>query len=204
MANDPLSGRSTYRSPDAVLAEARRIAADIRRRAEREANAVRREAAEWASETRRDAERYRARVLADLEHASRLIDDEPEPDGAGATAEPDDHGVDDVRAGDDLDERPPGSVIDLRSAAEARGTPMAPVAHDEPDDEPDVASVDGSEDERDEPPAVAATVAAEPRPASGGTYVVGHRPAPVETSLETKVHDVVRLAVRRTFNRQFP
>jgi hypothetical protein len=194
VANDPLPGRSTYRSPDAVLAEARRIAADIRRRAEREANAVRREAAEWASETRRDAERYRARVLADLEHASRLVD-EPEADDVEPTPELDQGGLDHAGIDDDLDERPAGSVIDLRSAAEARGTPMAPVADDEPDDE--------SGDASDEVPA-AAPVAAEPRPASGGTYVVGHRPAPVETSLETKVHDVVRLAVRRTFNRQFP
>jgi hypothetical protein len=195
VANDPLPGRSTYRSPDAVLAEARRIAADIRRRAEREANAVRREAAEWASETRRDAERYRARVLADLEHASRVADDDVEPAEAAST-----HEVDSVEGIDEVEDRPAGSVIDLRSAAEARGTPMAPVTPDEAHGGPQPSA----EVSPDGPAAPAATAAAEPRPASGGTYVVGHRPPPVETSLETKVHDVVRLAVRRTFNRQFP
>ena len=143
------------------------MAADIRRRAEREASAVRREAAEWASETRREAERYRARVLADLEHASVLPEPEPAPEPEPVEPEP----VVPEPVVPTVEPEPSGSLIDLRVAAEARGVPMAPL---------------------------------EPRPAAGGTYVVGHRPAPVETSLESKVHDVVRLAVRRTFHRQFP
>ena len=180
-----------------MLAEARRIAADIRRRAEREANAVRREAAEWASETRRDAERYRTRVLADLEHASRRTDDDLP---AAATTDLEPAPVVEVPVEDPADEPRAGSVIDLRSAAEARGTPMAPVADEQPPEE-----AEAEPEPAPEPaPAPAVPAAAEPRPATGGTYVVGHRPAPVETSLETKVHDVVRLAVRRTFNRQFP
>ena len=160
--HDPMSGRSPYQSPDAVLAEARRIAADIRRRAEREANAVRREAAEWASATRREAERHREQILSELEYAMAGVPDEPaaEPE---PSVEPE--SAPDPVAEDHRDAAPSAPVIDLRSAAEARGTPM---------------------------------------PAVGRTYVLGHRPPPVETSIETKVHDVVRATVRRTFDRRFP
>ena len=175
MAHDSYPGRSPYQSPDAVLAEARRIAADIRRRAEREASAVRRDAAEWASSTRREAERHRERVLAELEHAMETAEPPPAPEphepevAAGSTADVDDEVPGEgLHAGDDAqdfdDEGPSAPVIDLRSAAEARGTPM---------------------------------------PMTGRTYVVGHAPPPVETSIETKVHDVVRSTVRRTFNRRF-
>ena len=158
--HDPMSGRSPYQSPDAVLAEARRIAADIRRRAEREANAVRREAAEWASATRREAERHREQILSELEYAMASVPDEP-------SAEPEPGPEPEVPApfAEDHGETSSAPVIDLRSAAEARGTPM---------------------------------------PAVGRTYVLGHRPPPVETSIETKVHDVVRATVRRTFDRRFP
>ena len=174
MAHDSYSGgRSPYQSPDAVLAEARRIAADIRRRAEREANAVRRDAAEWASATRREAERHRERVLAELEHAVETAGspppaaEPPEREAAPevAEAEPDLAAPEpELEAELEPDDGPSAPVIDLRSAAEARGTPM---------------------------------------PMTGRTYVVGHTPPPVETSIETKVHDVVRSTVRRTFNRRF-
>ena len=154
------------------------MAADIRRRAEREASAVRREAAEWASETRREAERHRARVLADLEHAAQAVTPEPdrpepapEPEAqVEPRPEPEPEPEIEYQVEPQIEAAPLASLIDLRAAAEARGAPMG----------------------------------SEARPAMGGTYVVGQRPAPVETSLESKVHDVVRLAVRRTFNRQFP
>ena len=40
--------------------------------------------------------------------------------------------------------------------------------------------------------------------AIGGTYVVGRPRPPVETSIDTKLNDVVRQVVRRTFNRSYP
>lgn len=54
--------RRSYQSPDVVLAEARRMAAQIRRQAEREAAMVRRDAAEWASSIRREAEAHARQV----------------------------------------------------------------------------------------------------------------------------------------------
>lgn len=173
-----------------MLAEAHRIAADIRRRAERDANAVRREAAEWASMTRADAERHRERVLAQLEHARAVSAPEPEesaPSGDGE-GRPSENGN--------------GSVIDLRAAAHKRRLPPADPAvdgRDHTEAAPSQPSDDGvpGDDEPDR-------YALDRRTAVGGTYVVGQRPQPIETSIETKVHDVVRLAVRRTFHRRFP
>lgn len=63
VAEDPIAGRSGPRL-DVVVAEANRIAAEIRRRAERDAQAIRSDAAEWAATTRRQAEEYRDRVVA--------------------------------------------------------------------------------------------------------------------------------------------
>ena len=183
VANPPSRGRFPYGGSDAVLAEAHRIAADIRRRAERDAIAVRREAAEWASATRREAVRYRERVLAELDHARAVAEETPaEPTTEAAEA----------------DEPAPSPVIDLRTAADAR--PMRLVETHQTD-EPDPAT--GDDDEADT--AVQEEAAeVERRPAVGGTYIVGRSLPPPATSIETKVHDVVRLAVRRTFHRQFP
>lgn len=148
------------------------MADDIRRRAEREAAAIRRDAARWASETRLEAERLRDEVLAELDA------------GAAPAASPE----------------PTGEVIDLRAVAEARrGTART----DDPvDDVDDPRSQAGLDDDTILPPELELSLAprtAAPYPgtAPGGGVV----PAPIETSIETKVHDVVRLAVRRTFER---
>jgi hypothetical protein len=182
VVHDPRD-RSPYRSPDAVLAEAQRIAADIRRRAEREANAIRREAAEWASSTRHEADRYRERVLAELEHA-RAVAQPVEPELVG----PEPVAAEAAAADPAPAERAEVPVIDLRTPTEIRPVRLVIVPPADDDDEVD-------DDE---------VVEAHHRPAVGGTYVVGHRLPPPGTSIETKVHDVVRLAVRRTFHRRFP
>lgn len=151
MAQDPRSRRFASRSADALLAEARRFAADIRRRAERDASDIRRDAAEWAATTRREAEEYRDRLLAAIERQP----DDAESDGLGL-----DDDVPDERLGEVDDAAP--VVIDLRpaprrpvaepavaalAAPEAAGPelrglePPLPAPADElPDDEPTVAA----------------------------------------------------------------
>lgn len=174
MRHDPAARRSAYQSPDALLAEAQRIAADIRRRAERDANAVRREAAEWASATRREAERHRERVLAELQHAIAVSEEQPILGDAH----------------DDVTDAP-GHEVDLRDDAPGGDRVVIDLRTRTGRTDPTPAT-------DDDPPRTAR------HPASGGTQVVGHPSPPVETSIETKVHDVVRLAVRRTFDRTYP
>ena len=168
------------------------MADDIRRRAERDANELRRDAAEWASATRRQAEQYRDRILAQVDVlASDLTE-------AGAGDEPR-HDHPETHRGERERE---GEVIDLRQAVEARRG-SAPAAegretHDADLDDDGAAERHGAD--RDAEP----EVAYDHRRAMGGTYVVG-RPRPaVETSIDTKLNDVVRQVVRRTFNRSYP
>ncbi len=152
------------------------MAEDIRRRAERDANELRRDAAEWASATRREAEHHRDRILAELDELRR-----PGYPAAGDRPEDD---------GPDTD----GDVIDLRRAVGARRGASPPV--EDPDiEDPDIDDLD--HDELD-------VGAYDPQRAMGGTYVVGRPRPPVETSIDTKLNDVVRQVVRRTFNRSYP
>lgn len=113
-----------------MLAEARRIAADIRRRAERDASDIRRDAAEWAAATRQEAEAYRDRLLSAIEQQA----DEHEGTRRGPGL--DDGGVlgDQVDAVDDS----PPVVIDLRPPQPDR-TAHPPVA-EPPVAEPPVAA----------------------------------------------------------------
>ena len=209
------------------------MAAEIQRRAERDANRLRREAAEWASATRRDADRYRERVLGELEHTVAVAGQHPGPDEADpqspetqpaeiqpAEIQPAGEPEPEVVVESVLDLRAAhGEVIDLREAAEARGTPMRPATDDSDDtdvtnDTNDTADTDEPVDDLagetavvTEPDAVEPGIGfhrAEHDQVVGGSYVVGHPLPPVETSLETKVHDVVRLAVRRTFHSNLP
>ncbi|MDZ7676564.1 MAG: hypothetical protein U5K30_16040 [Acidimicrobiales bacterium] len=162
-------GNGGYQSSEAVLADARRRADQIRREAEREAARIRREAAAWAADARAEAEDHRDRIYADLEALADRFERELEP------------GPDPARGGRVGHERPPGEVIDLRAAAEARSIRVH-ADHGSVDEQlsrhrPAAAAVD-----HDDPPAAE----------------VRDHPV-IETSIETKVNDVVRLALRRTF-----
>ncbi len=150
------------------------MAEDIRRRAERDANELRRDAAEWASATRREAEQYRDRILAELDDPRR-----PGSPDAGDRSQDDEPDTE-------------GDVIDLRQAVEAR---RGVAAADDLDDDR------GPDDELDDEFDVRAY---DHQRAMGGTYVVGRPRPPVETSIDTKLNDVVRQVVRRTFNRSYP
>jgi hypothetical protein len=198
---DPRDRRSTYRSPDAVLAEARRIAADIRRRAERDAIAVRREAAEWASSTRREAERYRAQVVAEIELAAaaaeRRADDAHRQLRRSDVQVPADAELRAMLVAPDMLVTPPRppvqharrveidegeELIDLRPGHEPAAADARPAGTD------------------DRTPAAPEPEPAEPR----GTYIVGRGPDPVPAGVDLGVDDAVRRAVRRTFHRHFP
>lgn len=200
------------------------MAEDIRRRAEREAAAIRREAAKWASDTRSEADLLRDQMvaqLAELERwTARLAEehDELQAEAARHASGPDE-------GHEGHDDGVSGEVIDLRAAVARRAAADVDrdrverdhverddVDHDVDDRERVDQEVDGATVGRDVTVTVEIDVEDdldeddEVDPHTAWRRVrssVQGRGGPVETSLETKVHEVVRLAVRRTFERAY-
>lgn len=155
VAEDPIAGRSGPR-PDVVVAEANRVAAETRRRAERDAQVIRSDAAEWAATTRREAEEYRDRVMADA--AAR----------AGRASAPTE-----VPAA--LTEAPAAPVVPtLEPEHQPEPEPAQAVPDEEPEQEATEEPEEGPEEGDDTSAFVSAQVPRPPGPAMQ-SYLAGHR-----------------------------
>lgn len=159
-----------------MLAEARRLADRIRREAERDAASIRREAAAWASSTRAEAEQIKEAVLAQLS-AQRTLPPAPSAHRAPGTRPAGASGRDAVPYADiPPPPPPPPPPPNARPSAPAAGVTVP------------ASTEDGV--------LVGEVIDLRAEAAARRGHAVGEV---IEVNLESKLYDVVVLALRRTF-----